>query len=386
MRGGEAVGRREAVGHPLAEFRRLVQAAAMDGQRRGQAVARHAGDGVERHGNALERVEVAEIGEGAARRAGGEGARRRRLDGRTAVGHHLDAGGIETPGDIAVAQEAAGRQEAVDQPEHRLDVLLAQQELVGRPVGEATVAGIRRRLAAKGPRFAAIATLAARRRDHLTVVGADRVIVVQGVDDLRIRADAADQEQHLHAQQQRVMHMHDVRPEGAQQVGQVGHQPVQVDLALVEMVEMAGPQQHLVGAAAQRLEPGAGTRRAVGVVGAGQEQALRPRRLQAAEQLMREDLGAAGMQARVVVRDQQHPRRPGGHQRTRRLARSRTGCGMTGQDQRKAAPAHGAVPFSRTSRSWKFSASRWPLQCPRITGSVVRSPWAAKRPSRNSSS
>src|SRR3954468_17483672 len=36
-------------------------------------------------------------------------------------------------------------------------------------------------------------------RGHLAVIGADRIIVVQGVDDPGFRHDAPDQDQHLHA-------------------------------------------------------------------------------------------------------------------------------------------------------------------------------------------
>ena len=296
----------------------------MDGQRQVAPLLLQPGSGVQRDRDPLEGVQVAEIGEGVARRSRGQRSMRRRADRRAPVLHDGDQVRIDAPADVAVAQEGAGRQEMVHQPEHRLDVLLAQNELVGGPVGEAAVAGVGRGRAAKGVAY---------RRHHLPVVGADRVIVVQRVDDLRPRADAADQEQHLHAQQQRVVDVHDVRLEGAQQVRQVRHDAVQVDLALEEVVEMPGPQHHLVGAAAQRLKVGTGLAVAVDAVGAGEEQRLGPLGLQAAEQLVREDLGAAGVQAGVVVGDDQD-----------------------------AGQAHRALSFSRTRRSWKFSALRCPLQ------------------------
>ena len=75
---------------------------------------------------------------------------------------------------------------------------------------------------------------------------------------------------------------------------------------LVEAVEMAGPQHNLVGAAADGLEVGAGLLFAVDLVGAGEEHRLDPVHvLHGAEQVVGEDLGAAGMEARVVVADEQ---------------------------------------------------------------------------------
>ena len=216
---------------------------------------------------------------------------------RAAVAQHRDFVGRQAPGDIAVAQEVAGRDELIDQRQHAFQVLLAKHELVGRAVGEAAVAGIGR---------SAGAELVAVGRDHLAVIGADRIIVVQGIDDPCFRHDAPDQEQHLHAQQQRVVDVDYIRAEGLEQGGQVRHDAVQVDLALVEAVEMAGPQNQFVGAAAYGLEVGAGLLLPVDLVGAGEEHCLDPVHvLHVAEQVMGEDFGAAGMEARVVVADEQ---------------------------------------------------------------------------------
>src|SRR3546814_19638068 len=100
------------------------------------------------------------------------------------------------------------------------------------------------------------------------------------------------------------MEIEDAMLEILQQLGEIGNHAVEIDLALVEAVEMAGPQHQLVGRRTQGLEARSRPRLTVKLIGAADEQ-----RLDAAPpapllmQVMGEDLGAAGMQPRIVLAD-----------------------------------------------------------------------------------
>ena len=122
-------------------------------------------------------------------------------------------------------------------------------------------------------------------------------------DDAAVGQRPADDVRELGADQQQVMDMHHVRPELGQQLHQVRNDPVEVDLAHVETVEVAGPQQHFVCRIAEPLEARAGPDLAMDLVGRAEEERLVAGALVGAEKVVREDLGTAGMEGRMVVRD-----------------------------------------------------------------------------------
>ncbi len=64
-----------------------------------------------------------------------------------------------------------------------------------------------------------------------------------------------------------MVEMHDVGPEVLQQFDNVGNNPVKVDLAHVEAVEMTGPEQDFIAAIANALEACSRTGLAVHLVG-----------------------------------------------------------------------------------------------------------------------
>ena len=91
------------------------------------------------------------------------------------------------------------------------------------------------------------------------------------------------------------VHRLDERRQGGEAVG--------VGLGQGEAVEMAEPDQHLVrGAVADRLQQGARSARAVRAGDGGEEQALHAMAVaELAEQAARQHLGAAGLEAGMVV-------------------------------------------------------------------------------------
>lgn len=155
-------------------------------------------------------------------------------------------------------------------------------------------------------RRSAMAALAPRRAHHQAIMGADQIIVVKRHDDARLWQHATHERGKLRADQQQMMDVDDVRPELEQQFFQIGDDAVEIDLAHEEPVEMASPEQDLVDAVANTLEAGARLLVAVDTVGGTQEERLAAGPLIGAEQVMREDLGAAGMQVGVVVGDDQN--------------------------------------------------------------------------------
>ena len=89
--------------------------------------------------------------------------------------------------------------------------------------------------------------------------------------------------------------MDHVRCKTGQKGREIGDQLVEVELALIEQVEPARPQQHLVGRPADRLERGARPTGPVGPVDASQEQRWRSRRPKRRGEVAGEQLRTAGV-------------------------------------------------------------------------------------------
>lgn len=236
---------------------------------------------------------------------------RHRVPGRPCVGDDLDLLAGDAPVDVALAQEAARRDEAVDGGEMRLEEALAQQETVRADLREAAMT--------LGGRCAG-AALPVTRPQHQPVMMADRIIVVQRHHDRRLRQEPPRQRQELGADQHEMVDVDDIRPEFGQQRAEVLQGAVMVDLAEVEAVEMTAPQQQ-VAVDAGRLEGGAGMWLAVDRVGRTEEEHLAALGAIGLRQIMGENLRATGVEIGVVMGDDQDApahRAPPGFTATRR--------------------------------------------------------------------
>src|SRR5260221_3646987 len=179
-----------------------------------------------------------------------------------------------------------------------LQMPLAQDELLLMQLWEATMTGIRRRFLTK-PLFPGC--------QHQSVIGADRIIIMQGDDDLRLWQDALHQEDHVDAHHENRMEMDDIVAKGAEQVGKFRYHTMHVDLRQIEAVEMPGPHQHLVRGGTDALEDGPRALLAMGLIDAADEQALgRSIVLHLTKQVAGENFGAAWMQGRVIVTEMQN--------------------------------------------------------------------------------
>ncbi len=305
-----------------------------------EALTREDGRGLERHVRTLEAVDVAEEGEMIASVGG---ARRCRRLVWEPVRYDGDAIGGETVRDITLLEEFAGRDEQVDLVERTADVQLAQLEIREGAVGKTLPARIGLSAFAKLPCG----------RDHLPVIRAKRIVVVQRHDDPGSGRASPDQADQFAAQTHEMMEMDDVGLLLDEEVGDGVADPVQVDLRLKEWVETAGPDQQLVSGGADGLEWRAGTGWPLVGRGRSDEQAIDIARSQGAEQIARKDLGAAGLKIRVGVEHEQY--------------------------------AHHAAPFSNTPMSWNVSLWR-PLQLPYRAGFRRRRPCRKNNSSRTSSS
>ena len=135
-------------------------------------------------------------------------------------------------------------------------------------------------------------------------MGTDGIVVVQGHHDAGVRNDAPYQSDELDADQQRMMDMHDIRPELLEEAHEVRHRAVAVDLAHVEAVEMPAPEDDLVGCLPNRLEARAGTLLTMKAVRRCQEERLDICALTIlAEEIVREDFRPSGMEVRMIVSD-----------------------------------------------------------------------------------
>ena len=149
----------------------------------------------------------------------------------------------------------------VNQRKGMLDEQFAHHKGIARHFGETAHAGIRPRRAAQAP---------VSDSHELAVVGADRVIVMQGENDRRLRQGPPHQLHSLDADQQRMMEMNDSGLDRSQQPLQFQHHAMQIDLRHVEAIVMAGPQQQFVGRAAHRLQQCPGQTAAMELVDTGQ--------------------------------------------------------------------------------------------------------------------
>ena len=117
----------------------LMGRAAVDGERVADARAAQARGRLQRDRRALEAVDVSEEAEPVAppiRRGTCGGAR----DSRQAIADHLDATRIDAPGDEAIAQKPARRNETVHDAQRASDMQLAKADIGRGAVGQAAAA------------------------------------------------------------------------------------------------------------------------------------------------------------------------------------------------------------------------------------------------------
>ena len=128
---------------------------------------------------------------------------------------------------------------------------------------------------------------------------------MQSHDDAGIRKNPAHQCDEFDADQQRMVDMHHVRPELLQETHEVRYDAIGVDLAHVEPVEMSAPYDHFIGSVARRI--GSWCRDAahdeVWFVAARNNVSTFGRERNSAKEIVREDFRPAGMEIRMVMRD-----------------------------------------------------------------------------------
>ena len=141
---------------------------------------------------------------------------------------------------------------------------------------------------------------------------------MRGEDQPGARRGTTDQIHRLDAELQQVVDMHHIRPQRLDHRAERG-EPVGVRLRQPEAVEMAEPDQRLVRCVADALQQRAGPAFAVRPGHRREEHPLNAMQVaQRAEQPAGEDLGATGLQAGMVVAEEEDP-----HQR--RSARAWSG-------------------------------------------------------------
>jgi hypothetical protein len=151
-------------------------------------------------------------------------------------------------------------------------------------------------------RACGMAKLSAFGAHHQPVVMADGIVVVERHDDPAVGQCAAHDVRELGAEQEQMVEVDHIRPEIAQEFHQVRHHAIEVDLAHEEAVEVAGPQEDFVPCGSKPLKAGAGPDIAVDLVGRTEEQRFVASALVGAEEIVREDLRAAGMEGGMIVR------------------------------------------------------------------------------------
>src|SRR5436305_837391 len=107
---------------------------------------------------------------------------------------------------------------------------------------------------------------------HQAIAMADRIVIVQRQHDFRVRQHAPREERQFGSAQKQVMKMYDVRLILGQQAREILDRPIAVDLAQIEAVEMARPQNDLVAGGTNSLEACSRARLAVKGVGGRDEQ------------------------------------------------------------------------------------------------------------------
>ena len=180
----------------------------------------------------------------------------------------------------------------------RLDEALAHEEVLWSDSGEALVAAARRLLSAQ---------LVVLRSDHLAVPVADREVLVQGVDDRRVRQRVARHPDHVVAEVVRVLEVHDVGLQVPEEPLEMDGQRRPVGQPSEEVVEVAelGVEQVLVRVSVDHRDRRVGMWAGclgIGTPGAGEHHRLETRRLaQRLVEVARVHLDAADQEVGMVV-------------------------------------------------------------------------------------